>query len=182
LHIARLDDILKLAELRVYDCKGNRELMCFLTRYYAYITTGDKEKAKETMIDLNNMFIEPLKEYKLIVDTKSAERAVEKYLLNKDKGYNYSNERLIEILNIELEEQKYLKTIISKSEANEREKKSKKLKRRNEKGLTNREQEKQEKLKLIMELKAQGLKQSEIAQKLEISKGLVSIYLKSKKV
>jgi predicted XRE-type DNA-binding protein len=181
LHMARLEDIFTLAEIRNYDCKGHRELMSFLVRYYSYITCGEPEKAKEVMLELNNKFIEPLSEYRLIVDTKSAEKAVEKYLLSKEKGYNYSNERLIDILNIVPEEEVFLKSIISTKEKYKRKNTKRNTARRNEQGLTVREQEKKDKIKRIIELKEQGLKQIEIAEKLGIDKGLVSRYLKENK-
>ena len=37
LYYARLQDIIKLCELREYDLKGHRELILFLYRYYFYI-------------------------------------------------------------------------------------------------------------------------------------------------
>lgn len=50
--------------------------------------------------------------------------------------------------------------------------------RRNEKGLTSRQQKKKELINKVKELKKQGLKQVEIADKLGITKGTVSKYLK----
>ena len=52
------------------------------------------------------------------------------------------------------------------------------LLRRNENGLTNREQDKQDKINAVKELYKNGYKQSEIVEKLGLSKGTVSKYLK----
>lgn len=51
-------------------------------------------------------------------------------------------------------------------------------KKRNEEGLTSRQQQKKELINKVKELKQQGLKQVEIADKLGITKGTVSKYLK----
>lgn len=81
------------------------------------------------------MFKEPLHEKEVIIDTKSAEKAYE------IRKYKYTNDKLIKILGITLEEQQHLKTIIFSSKEKYRrcvdDKKAKqKDKRRNENGLT----------------------------------------------
>ena len=81
--------------------------------------------------------------------------------------------RLIELLDITEEEQKYLKTIISKKEANEREKIAKKKARRNEEGLTKREEQKNKTTELVQKCKNDGLSQSKTAKKLAIGKATV---------
>ncbi|HID1129822.1 hypothetical protein [Clostridioides difficile] len=81
---------------------------------------------------------------------------------------------MIDLLGITEEEQKYLKTIIGKKEA-------KKLARRNENGLTSREQEKQDRIKLVKELYEKGYKQVEISEKLQLTKGRVSQIIKELK-
>lgn len=53
-----------------------------------------------------------------------------------------------------------------------------KNKKRTEEGLTSRQQQKTELINKVKELKQQGLKQVEIADKLGITKGTVSKYLK----
>ena len=97
---------------------------------------------------------------------------------SRDKpGYWYKNKTLIEKLNITREEQKELKTIIDEKEKYRRcatEKKEKqKAKRRNEEGLTSREQQKQDLIKVIQSLKIQGLSQSKVAK--ELNKGIATI-------
>ncbi|WP_243447608.1 helix-turn-helix domain-containing protein, partial [Clostridium tetani] len=80
---------------------------------------------------------------------------------------------------------KNLETIISNKEVkrrtNIRTNKHHKAKRRNEKRLTKRQQEKMEKIKKIEELRKLGLKQKEIADRLGVAKSLVSMYMKELK-
>lgn len=66
-----------------------------------------------------------------------------------------------------LKEEKYRRKNIKRNEA-----------RRNDEGLTSRQQQKKELINKVKELKKQGLKQVEIADKLGITKGTVSKYLK----
>ena len=153
LYHARILDITKICELRDYDVKGHRELILFLYRYFTCC------------------FIEPLGEREVIRDTKSAQKA---YV---DKKYKYTNTKLIEILDITLEEQMHLKTIISGKEKYRRcadEKKAKqKAKRRNENGLTKKQQEMKDLKTEIKELKDKGNSVREIAKILGISKSKV---------
>ena len=99
----------------------------------------------------------------------------------RDKGgYWYKNETLIDLFQISREEEKKLKlrTIISTEEKYDRKNEKRREDRRNENGLTSREQSKEDLINQIKELKSQGLKQVDIADKLGISKGTVSKYLK----
>lgn len=92
----------------------------------------------------------------------------------RDKGgYWYKNETLIERLNITEHEQSKLKTIIGIQEKYRR--KNAKRTPRNENGLTSREQQKQNTIKSIQELKEQGFKQKEVAE--QLNKGLRTIKL-----
>ena len=122
------------------------------------------------------MFKKPLPENEVIQDTKSATRAY------KNKLYKYTNTKLIEVLDITLEEQQHLLTIISGKEKYRRcadEKKAKqKAKRRNENGLTKKQQELQDLKIKIEELKQQGLSNRKIATEFNISEGKVRSVLK----
>ncbi|AQS08382.1 hypothetical protein CLOBY_04730 [Clostridium saccharobutylicum] len=87
----------------------------------------------------------------------------------RDKdGYWYTNETLINRLDITEQEQEQLKTIIGTKEKYSRNN----LKRtpRNEEGLTKKQQELKE---LVFKLKETGLNNSEIARKLNINKAKV---------
>lgn len=128
LYYARLMDISKICELRNYDVKGHREVILFLYRYYSACFTEDSEEALIRALELNSMFTKPLPENEVIRDTKSATKAYE------NKLYKYTNTKLIQILDITLDEQQYLRTIISgkekyrRSAEEQKEKKRKKLK------------------------------------------------------
>ena len=112
LYYARIQDIIKLCELREYDLKGHREIILFLYRYYLCTFTEDLTKALNDVLELNNMFRQPLKENEAIKATRSAEKCY----LDKIKEYKYKNDTLIELLEISEEEQTYMTTIISKAE------------------------------------------------------------------
>ena len=179
LYHARILDITKVCELRDYDVKGHREVILFLYRYFSCCFLNDPDEALENVLELNAMFKEPLPEKEVITDTRSAERAYE------ERKYKYTNAKLIKILDITLDEQQYLKTIISGKEKYRRsaedQKAKKKAKRRNENGLTKREQEKQDNINAIKSLYEKGYKQVEIVNKLGLSKGRVSQIIKELK-
>lgn len=171
LYHARVIDIAKICELRDYDVKGHRELILFLYRYFSCCFLSDPDEALDKALELNSMFKEPLPEKEVITDTRSAERAYE------ERKYKYTNAKLIKILDITLDEQQYLKTIISGKEKYRRcaeEKKAKqRAKRRNEKGLTKKQQELEDLKFKINELKGKGNSVREIAKILGISKSKV---------
>ena len=195
LHYARLNDIVKLQQIRNSISLDARRRMVFMYRYYSCLYNHDIDLALENTLDFNKKFIEPLSEKEVIQASKSAEKAYEEWLTNKAedfqkpvwnretntynlKGYNYSNTKLISLLEITIEEQRELSTIISKRVKLDRYNDKRKEDRRNENGLTQREQQKQDLIKQVKELKLQGLKQIEIAEKLGISKGTVSKYIR----
>ncbi|SHK50330.1 hypothetical protein [Tepidibacter formicigenes] len=171
--VTRLGDLEKLQELRNFSCHGYRELMCFLYRNFAMqsLLIGDSpedaaKEAERMMLEFNQRFKRPLIEKNIESKTRNVER----------KQYNFRNEAIIEMLGITESEQKELKTIISKEEYNRRQKENQKRQkakqkelRRNENGLTSRQQAKQDKINNIKQLLEKGLKQVEIAKELNIS-------------
>ena len=177
LYHARIQDIIKICELRSYDLRGHRELILFLYRYYLCYFTNDVQKALEDTLGLNMMFRYPLKENEVIRATRSAERVYQK----KDKQYKYKNESLIELLDISEEEQLHLKTIISKEEYKRRdrvyqqkkydsskakEKYQKSLKKSGKLSEKEKISQRREKLK---DLRAKGLCRKDILLELDIS-------------
>ena len=112
LYYSRIQDIIKLCELRGYDLRGHREIILFLYRYWLCVFTEDIEKALEDVLELNSMFRQPLREIEVIRATRSAEKCY----LYENKEYKYRNDTLIELLEISEEEQIYMTTIISKEE------------------------------------------------------------------
>jgi hypothetical protein len=127
LHTTRLYDLVKLTELRQHDVKGYRETMCFLYRYWSCCVLNDSDEALRQTLEFNSQFVEPLSKREVVRATKSAEKAwsarsnVEANQVAKEKGYpgagyNLTNAKIIQWLDITLEEQQQLATIISKKE------------------------------------------------------------------
>lgn len=167
LYYARIQDIIKICELRNYDLKGHRELILFLYRYYLCYFLEDPKKALQDVLELNSMFIPPLSEKEVVRATRSAE----KVYLDKNKDYKYKNSTLIDLLEISEDEEKHMTTIISDKEYkrrnNEYNKKKYKEKLKEEGKLTKKEQIniQREKIKALLQ---QGFKQKDIAIQLDI--------------
>src|SRR5699024_4206928 len=101
---------------------------------------------------------------------RSGERKrVSKGMRDKE-GYWYKNETLIDRLGITSKEQKHMKTIIGTDEKYDRNNERRRANRRNENGLTKKQQELQELKEQIVELRKQGLSMQNIADKLNINK------------
>ena len=180
LYHARILDIIKLCELREYDLKGHRELILFLYRYYLCYFTEDVEKALYDTLELNSMFRQPLSEKEVTRATKSAEKVYK----DQNKDYKYKNETLINLLEITDEEQKEMKTIISKDEyrRRDREYQKKNYKYDSEKakekykdklkqtGKITKKEEISLRREKIKDLLGKGLNQKEIYTQLNISK------------
>ena len=168
LYYARIQDIIKLCELREYDLKGHRELILFLYRYYLCYFLEDTQKALEDVLELNREFIYPLSETEVIRATRSAE----KVYLSKDKDYKYKNETLIELLVITELEETYMTTIISNKESKRRrsirDEKRYKEKLKLEGKMSKKEELEQLRAK-IKSLREQGFKNKEIMQMLGIT-------------
>ena len=101
----------------------------------------------------------------------------------RDKaGYWYKNETLIERLEITIEEQRKLKTIIGTEEKyrrrRDKDREYQRAKRRNSKGLTKKQQELADLKIKVMELREQGTSIRKIAEKLGKSKGTIENILK----
>ncbi len=167
LHLARVDDIETLCQLRNWDMKGyrNKVLHCWI--YWSGIYVRDLAQLEKIALEFNNTFLEPLDDQVVGAVVTSCDRAIESFLvyhkqlagkesLNSSQsilrgtGYNYRNTTLIDMLDITEEEQRHLKTIIGTNEKYRR----KNLRRtpRNENGLTKRQQQKQESIKAVKHL------------------------------
>ena len=169
LYYARIQDITKLCELREYDLKGHREIILFLYRYYLCSFTEDVQKALEDVLELNSMFIAPLKENEVIRATRSAEKCY----LDKNKEYKYKNETLIDLLEITEYEETQMSIIISKGEYKRRDRvyqKNKYQRKLKSEGKISEKEKLSQRRAKIKDLLAEGLKQKDICSQLNISK------------
>ena len=169
LYYARIQDITKLCELREYDLRGHREIILFLYRYYLCSFTEDVQKALEDVLELNSMFIYPLKEKEVIRATRSAEKCY----LDKNKEYKYKNETLIDLLEITEYEETQMSTIISKGEYKRRDRvyqKNKYQRKLKSEGKISEKEKLSQRRAKIKDLLAEGLKQKDICSQLNISK------------
>lgn len=185
LHFARLNDLVTLVELRNGYCmgkdkelivSGQREVMCFLYRYWYCCYCSDKDQALENTLEFNSKLAKPLGKREVRKITKSAEKAYDEWLKDSPNGsyarggYNYTNEKLIRILHITQDEMKHMKTIINKKEKLNRKNEIRRQKRRNDEGLTPKQLEKKLRLERVKLLHESGLNQSQIADKLGLTR------------
>ena len=201
LHIARAEDILTLCKLRKYKVTGYRNMILHCYAYWIGVTTRESSKLAEVVNELNNSFTESLKQNEVDAILRCVPKAIDKFLdyeqglrsgevkrvskgMRDKGGYWYKNETLIERLDITLEEQKHLKTIISTEVKYDRrrvkDREDKKERRRNEQGLTPKQQELKDLKVKVLELKEKGLSIRKIAQILDKSKGTIENILKNK--
>lgn len=186
LHLSRAEDITKLVKLRKGNVTGYRNFIIHCYAYWKGIYTRDNEVLKDKVYKLNESFTEPLNNREIDKVLRCIPKAISKFLdyeqglrsgqvkrvskgMRDRGGYWYKNATLIERLNITEEEQKHLKTIIGVKEKYKRNNKRRNKARRNENGLTKKQQELQELKVKIEELKEQGLKQSQIIEVLGIT-------------
>ena len=195
LHMDRATDLITLCELRKYKVEGHRNMLLHCYAYWIGIYVRSKEELADSVNNLNNKFKPPLKQTEVNAILRCVPKAIDKFIAYeqgirngedkrvskgmKDKaGYWYKNETLIERLGITVEEQRHLKTIIGTRVKYDRNNEKRKNKRRNENGLTPKQQELQDLKVKILELKEQGLSLRKIANKLNITLGKVQRVLK----
>ena len=148
-----------------------REFMCFLFRYYSCLYNKDKQLALEETLEFNDKFTEPLAIEEVINNTRSAEAAYEAWEQHMDvdnpkwdkdskgykfNGYNYRTSTLVSKLKITKDEQYKLKTLIGKEVKLERKNEKRREDRRNENGLTPKQQELEDIYMYITKLKKKG--------------------------
>lgn len=179
LNVARARDFEMICKLRNYDVTGFRDTLIYIYHYWMLMVHQDEKTALYHTLNLNDSFSEPLTEdevksyvsssVKMFRDIqgKSAEELKLQAGVYKMRGYNFSNRKLIELLEITVEEQKHLKTIISKEVKYQRN--NERRTPRNEDGLTPREAAKKELIAKVQELTAQGFTNAQIAKELNIS-------------
>lgn len=166
LSISRVKDFEKLIELRDYDMTS---LANAVLHMYA-IEQMKIHKDKLVMKDKLSEFNSKLKNSHDKKDIQYISDSVARYY----EDWNYYNSTIISKLKITEEEMRCMSTLINKKEKLNRKNDKRKKERRNEEGLTSREQSKIDLINAVTKLKAQGLKQVEIAKELKITKGRVS--------
>lgn len=176
LNKSRLMDLEKLLELRHNEMYGTRNKFLMLYGTYYLLCGASSEATEEKLIELNNIIISKKKASKS--EIKTIIRNGEKRALDSKENSNVlpKNETIIEMLQVTSEEQRALKTIIDKDIKDNRRNERKRENRRNEEGLTSREQKKQDLIKKVQKLRAKGLNNNEISEKLNISVRQVQRY------
>lgn len=191
----RIRDFYKVQEyLNSKGIDNYRVRLCFQIRNYTLIKIKyqngklieeDYEFAKEEMLKFNAMFNKPLRENVVESLTRSVNYTQYLYKNETLAGFLDLTWELCEILGLESIYKPKTRDEINKrhysnnkNKINKKKNERRNTNRRNENGLTKREQKKQDTIKEIKILKMQGLKQIEIANKLNINKATVSKYLK----
>lgn len=179
LNMSRIEDFKHIVRLRNGDIKGYRNTLIMLYSYhYRLVNEITVEELIKVTKEFNKSFKEPYKAKELVAVCRSVNRTVKHFQEDNTKGYKFTNKYIINALDLEEQEQRKLLTIISTGEKYRRKNIKRNEARRNDEGLTSRQQQKNELINKVKELKKQGLKQVEIADKLGITKGTVSKYLK----
>ena len=177
LNCSRFNDLKKILKLRDYDIEGCRNAFMMLYGTYYILSTGSS--SDKVMKELEWV------SSKIKAKGRTSQSELRTIIRN---GYKRAdnlilprNETIINMLSISEEEQRELSTIISLGVKRERGYETKKVNRRNDDGLTKREQQKNELIKKVEELYKKGYKQVEIVEELRVSKGRISQIIKEKK-
>lgn len=179
LNMSRIEDFKHIVRLRNGDIKGYRNTLIMLYSYhYRLVNEVTVEELIKVTKEFNKSFKEPYKAKELISVCRSVNRTVKHFQEDNNKGYKFTNKYIINALDLEEQEQRELLTIISTRVKYDRKNKKRNEARRNEEGLTSRQQGKKDRINSILELKQQGYNQSKIAEKLGITRQAVSKLLK----
>lgn len=177
LNKSRLEDFKAIVSLRNGEVKGYRNTLIMLYSYhYRLINEITVEELINITKEFNKSFKEPYKIRELISVCRSVNRTVKHFQEDESKGYKFTNKYIIESLDISEQEQRKLLTIISTDEKYRRKNLKRNAARRNEEGLTSRQQQKLNTMKVIKELKGQGLSQSKVSKESGYSIALVKRY------
>ena len=163
--------------------------------YWKGIYIRDNYELENMVIEFNNAFTEPLNETEVQAVLRCIPKAIDKFIayeqgirsgerkrvskgMRDKEGYWYKNETLIDRLGITSKEQRHMKTIIGIDEKYDRNNKRRRDERRNENGLTKKQQELLDLKNKVESMKEQGHSLRTIAKDLSISLGKVQRVLK----
>ena len=195
LHMTRAKDIITLCKLRNYNVKGYRNMILHCYAYWIGIYARNEEELRESVEELNNKFVAPLKPSEVNAILRCVPKAIDKFIAYeqgirngedkriskgmKDKaGYWYKNETLIERLDMTEHEQTFMDTIIGTREKYDRKNAKRNNARRNENGLTDKQQELQDLKVQVISLKEKGLSIRKIAKELNVTASKIQRVLK----
>lgn len=184
---SRIDDLLKLLEMRAGDMKGYRDKFLFIYGWTVVDKRASEEIFIRELIAVNELFKDPLTHAEISNKARQIYKKYKSKVLKKDNPtqfyeyfdvYIFRNDTIIKYLDITEQEQKQLKTIIAKREKYDRNNERRQTERRNKAGLTKREQKYNDNLNAVKKLLEQGLKQKEIVIQIGMSKSRVSELVK----
>lgn len=191
----RANDLETLCRIREYNMTGYRNMAVHCYAYWKGIYIRDNYELENMVIEFNNAFTEPLKETEVQAVLRCIPKAIDKFIayeqgirsgerkrvskgMRDKEGYWYKNETLIDRLGITSKEQRHMKTIIGIDEKYDRNNKRRRDERRNENGLTKKQQELLDLKNKVESMKEQGHSLRTIAKDLSISLGKVQRVLK----
>ena len=187
LRCARADDLIKLIELRNGDMKGKRDELLFIYGWTVVSKTCQKERFVRELEAINVLFKEPLSDKEIRYKARHIYDKYSSKVLKKENPkqfyehfdtYIFRNDTIIKKLEITEDEQKQMSTIIAKREKYDRKNEKRRNNRRNEAGLTKKQQEKADLKAEIKLLLASGMSLRTIAKELNISLGKVQRTIK----
>lgn len=177
LNKSRIEDFKAIVSLRDGEVEGYRNTLIMLYSYhYRLINEVTVEELVKEVREFNKTFKKPYSIKELNSVCRSINRTVKHFQEDETKGYKFSNKYIINALDISENEERKLLTIISTGEKYRRKNIKRNESRRNEEGLTPREQQKRNTIKVIQELKQQGLSQSRTSKESGYSIALVKRY------
>lgn len=169
LNMSRIEDFKRIVSLRNGNVVGYRNsLIMFYSYHYRLVNEVTVEELIKVTKEFNKSFREPYKVKELISVCRSVNRTVKHFQEDNSKGYKFTNNYIINALDLEVQEQEKLLTIISTRVKYDRKNKKRNVARRNEEGLTPKQAKIQELKRNIADLKRDNFTNTIIAKQLNI--------------
>ena len=89
LHMARVEDIETLCKLRNYNVKGYRNMIIHCYAYWKGRYIRDIEELENEVIELNNSFLDPMKETEIRAVLRCIPKAIEKFINYEPVSYTH---------------------------------------------------------------------------------------------